>query len=103
MAFTDQFTLSQDAVFQGRVKIAMAKAAVDIVGESQESKTTQTHRKRHQLGVAVLNDPDTYLDRFVLAVVTNAVITGASNDGDVEFTVASVFDDIAGVGENIGR
>ena len=103
MGFTEQFTLSNDAVFQGRVKVAMAKVAVDVVGESQATtgNNTLAHRKRHALGVAILNDPDSYLANFTLATVTNAAITGASTDGDIEFQVSAVFSDIAGVGENL--
>ena len=98
MAFTDQYTLSQDAVFQGRVKVAMAKVAVAVVGEAKGAQDFRDWRKRHALGVAILNDPDSYVDKFVMATVTNAAITGASKDGDIEFQVTAVYPDIAGVG-----
>jgi hypothetical protein len=48
--------------------------------------------------VNVLADPTGWAPRFALAVVTNPVITVASSDSDIQFTVNSVWDAIAGAG-----
>jgi hypothetical protein len=48
------------------------------------------------LSVNVFTDLDGYARRFALAVATNGVITYESIDGDIQFTVNSVWDTIAG-------
>lgn len=98
MALLDQYNLTQDADFPKKVRIAMVTAAIQIVGEAQSSMTTNDWRKRHSLGVSVLNDPDGHIQRFLDATVTNAAITAASSDNDIQFQVNSVFGDIAGCG-----
>lgn len=97
MPFEDSSELAKNEVFRGRVQVAMSTAAKDIVGEVITSGDEEKHRKRHLLGHAILLSPNNYLDAFVKAVVTNQVITEASLDGDIQFTVNSVFDDLAGV------
>ena len=97
MAFTDQHTLYLDATFRGRVKVALAKIATQIAGEDPTGMKGRKSRKRQALASHILNDPDGYLDRFALATVTNAAITGAATDGDIEFQLSAVFDDFAAV------
>ena len=100
MAYTDQHTLAIDAIFQSRVKVAMATAGIAIVGEAQAAMSTQETRKRQQYGIQVLNDLDGHLDTFSFAVTQNATITAASLDSDIQFTVNSVWNDLAGVLED---
>lgn len=98
MAFIDQYDLSQDtASFQKKVAIAMAKTAVAIVGEAS-SGNGNTDKKRHDLGVDVLRNPDNWIDQFSRAVVTNATISATSTDSEIENQVIAVWNDIAGVG-----
>lgn len=96
-AFADVAYLAGYPPFVDRVKAAMVKSAVSI-GEESADVTTDWRRLRRALSVNVLTNPDAYAPRFALAVATNAVITKDSVDGDIEFTVNSVWDSIAGAG-----
>jgi hypothetical protein len=103
MAFADQYDLARPGAtadaFEKRVFEAMMTAAHQIVGEDQGSMTGTNHKKRHDLAHAILNAPDEHIQNFKDSVVTNASITAASTDADVQFTVNSNFGDIAGVGQ----
>jgi hypothetical protein len=104
MAFTDQYALARpgdatSTTFQKQVHIAMCTAATLIVGEDKSTMTNADWQKRHRYGVAILNDPDSYIQRFLDAVVTNAALGATPSDNDVQFTVNSVFGDLAGVGQ----
>ena len=102
MAYTDQYDLSQDAIHRKRVQIAMAVAATQIGGEAQASFTVEQWDKRAQLAADVLRDPLAWIDKFAIAVGSNAVIVVGSTDNDIQFTVDSIWDDMAGVtGRNL--
>ena len=58
--------------------------------------------KRAWLAATVLRDPIAWIDKFTLAVASNAAIVTGSTDGDIQFTVNSIWDDMAGVtGRNL--
>lgn len=97
MAYADQYDLSQDPTFIKRMYVAMVTAAINVAGETKSPMGDVKYSKRQALATAVLRDPDAHLRMFSLAVVQNAAITGASNDGDIQFTANSVWDDLAGV------
>jgi len=104
MAFTTQYTLSQDATFRSRIQIAMWKAAIDISGESRASLGNLQWIKRQALAASVLrSEPSVWIDQFALAVCQNEALSAASTDGDIQFTVNSIWDDMAGVvGSDLG-
>jgi hypothetical protein len=80
--------------FIRKVQAAMIKAAVAVGAEAAEPTPRSTLRRALSVNVfAALND---YTGRFSIAVATNSVITHSSPDGDIEFTVNSVWDSIAG-------
>ena len=95
MTYVQSFDLANDEVFQKRVAIAMIKAALDVLGEDCDL-AKQICNKRAHLGEAILEDYTVYLGRFSLAVVANPAISVASTDADIQFTVNSVYNDIAG-------
>jgi hypothetical protein len=97
MAFLESYELSVNPEFRKRIQIAIAKIALDVVGEASSGIVVKDKRRK-DLGIGILNNPSAYVERFSIAVVTNPVINSNSSDGDIEFTVSSVFDDIAGVG-----
>lgn len=97
MALIDSYNLSLNPDFRGRVKVAISMACTAIVGEAVTPGKEAKHAKRHSLGQSALLNPNSYLDPFVNAVVSNPVITLGSPDADIQFTVISVFDDLAGV------
>lgn len=94
--------------FRRRVQVAMHKTAVAVQGEAQSALTLQQWQKRAALATTILGtvaDADgalvaassAWLDAFALGVVTNASITAASTDNDIEFQVAAIWDDVAGI------
>lgn len=97
MSYTDQATLAAEVSFQLRVRVAVVSAAKDVMGESKGSKTDAAFAKRQSFAHVVLSNSAGYLDRFVWAVVANPAITATSDDSDIQFTVNSVWDDLAGV------
>ena len=99
MAFTDQATLADDTTFRSKVRVALATAAVQVMGEAKASYSDVEYGKRQALAYEVLRAAASgiYLEMFVWAVVQNAAITGASTDQDIQFTVNSVWDDLSGV------
>lgn len=96
MPFLNDYAVSQDVDFRKRLRVAMAKVALAVVGEAPSTNGARDE-KRHRLGVAVLNSPDPHLDRFAYAVVAPGTLSLASTDGDIEFMVTSVFSDLAGI------
>lgn len=97
MAFTDQATLAKDATFQDRIRIAAVTAARDVMGEDQGEASDQEFGKRQHLAYSVLTNSGLFVERFAWAVAANAAITDSSTDGDIQFTVNSMFSDVAGV------
>lgn len=90
MAFTDQYTLAQDVTFRGRIQVAVVKSAIAVQAESPSG--VPNHSARAALAASVLHDPTGYAALFAQGVVTNGSITEASPDGDLEFTVNSMWD-----------
>lgn len=90
MAFTDQITLAEDAVFRGRVQHAAVKSALAVMAENAAS--VPNHSARAAFARSVLFDPSGHAVLLSYGVVTNGSITGASSDGDIEFTVNSMWD-----------
>lgn len=96
MALIDQANLAQDATFVARVQMAIVQAALQIVGEDPGDDAGLSYR-RQSLGVSVLQRPSDLADRFAWAVAANPVITASSTDNDIQYTITTVWNDIAGV------
>lgn len=86
--------LSSWPPFVRRVQAAMIKAATDVAAETSEETPRSTLRRA--LSVNVFANREDYTGRFAIAVASNPVITHDSSDGDLQFTVNSVWDAIAG-------
>lgn len=97
MAFTDQATLAKDTGFQDRVRVAIVTAATNVLGEAKGEKSDQVYGKRQYLAYQILTNSGGHTERFSWAVAANPAVTAASNDGDIQFTVDSLIDDMAGV------
>lgn len=102
MTLQQQYDVSQDPLFQGRVKMSVFRAANAIVGEDwqtlgySEAKAT----KRHQLGVNVLSGSQGPLQSFYkscAAALGDVADQSTITDGAIDTEVDSVWDDIAGV------
>ena len=116
MAYLGYHGVSQDAQFRSMLKIAMAKTALAVQGETQGAFTLEQWGKRAQLATNVLsvtvdasggiqNGVDLWLETFALTVAQNPTIGGeatpyadtAQHDNDLDFQVSAVWDDVAGV------
>lgn len=97
MAFADQATLAKDLAFQDRIRVAITTAASNVLGEDKAAMSDQAYGKRQHLAYEVLHNSGGYTERFAWAVVANPAITAVSTDGDLEFTVSSLWDDLSGV------
>ena len=67
--------LAADTGFRVRVQAAMMTAALAVATEAVGGQTPGTYNSRHQLAVAVLNNPAQYLDRFSWAAASNATVS----------------------------
>lgn len=99
MSFTDQATLADDPAFRSKVRVALATAASQVMGEAQDVYSDEHWGKRQGLAYEVLRAAASgmWLEAFVWATVQNAAITGASLDSDIQFQVNAVWDDLSGV------
>ena len=94
--FLEQAELAENPNFLKTVKIATKKVAVAIVGEAINQDKLEYHNKRHKLATQVLTGDMT--QQFAEAIAAfNPSITIESPDGDIEFLVTAVFNDLAGV------
>ena len=99
MSYAQQIAIVADTDFRSRVKQAVIKAAHSIVGESPSASSAKD-TKRHELGLSVLRGNDIVTNGFIYSVATQ--VGDEDNqvdilDASLDTTVASVWDDIAGV------
>lgn len=87
-SYQDRATLSGDATFRGRVRFAMLEAASNILAD-----TSASARVQYPFAGRILLEPTSeyFVSMFTNAVLTNPVISGASSDGDLAFTVNTQF------------
>lgn len=101
--FSDLGAIAKDSNFQSRVQYAMMVAAVNVYSEAAG---TPGHPARSAFAVRVINGQFSILTAC-LAVLTNATIAAEANlvttpgfaipDGDIQFSVNSLWNDFAGV------
>lgn len=97
MAYLDKAALASDANFQLKVKVAIATAAIDVGGETQGQMSATVYAKRQALAIDVLRESARWVERWAWAIVSNVAIDDASSDSDIQFTVNSMWNDLAGV------
>lgn len=96
MSLLDQAQLAQHEGFRDRVLICAVQAAVNVAAEAP-SGDTRKDNLRATLATNVMNDPLGHVDRFAWATAQNAAISYASTDSDMQWTVNSLWDGMAGV------
>lgn len=94
MAFSDLAYLATHPGFRDRVRIAMITAAVDVAAEENDGSEYGRLRRAH--AVNVLSNQEEYAQVYAWAVAANPAISFSSNDGDLQFTVNSRWDAVAG-------
>jgi hypothetical protein len=99
--FLTSATNAGDNALRRRVRVAMVIAGLAVQGEASASPATPiTMAKRAVLASKILasgGGDDDLLMSFVWAVVSPGLVTPASTDSDIQFTVNSIFSDMAGV------
>jgi hypothetical protein len=93
MAFADQYALGVDPAFRARVEMALIKASTAVMAEVQN---VDGHDLRATYATYALNNPASASGPMAMAVAGNPAITAESVDGDLEFTVNSLFSAMAG-------
>lgn len=99
MSLISEYTLARDPDFQKRVAAAIARVVTQVVGEPA---ATANRDERHALGVSVLQPGGLarWTPIFAHLCAANPTIASAGAaalDNDIEFTVTSVWSDVAGV------
>lgn len=69
-----QATLAADVVFRARVQLMMFIAATAVAGEAVGVMTSGVYGKRQAHALAVLSNPNAYIDRYSWAVASNPTI-----------------------------
>lgn len=100
MALSDMADLATWPALIRRVTTAAVTAAVDVGAEPFDG--TNYRLQRRALVKQVLENPTVWGERFSYAVTSNPVITFASDDNDIQFTVNSVWDAMAGAYQDAG-
>lgn len=90
------YSLANISSFKERVYAAAVTAAVQVAAETPDA--SERSRLRRALSARILENREgiDYASLFAIAVAANPVITQASLDNDVQFTVNSVWDAMAG-------
>jgi hypothetical protein len=89
--------LAESPSFQRKVRAAMVSAAKDVAAEAISQSDPTRSQQRRGLALNVFADVEKFTRVFAILVATNPVITTTSADGDLQFTVNSVWDAVAGV------
>lgn len=94
MSFMDQFDLANHPAFIRRVTAAAVKAAVSVGNEANDG--TNLSIMRRALATNVLQGPTVWGTRFAYAMAQNVAISFESSDNDIEFTINSTWNAMAG-------
>ena len=93
MTLDEQVTYLGVAANRSKVLQTAVKAAEDVAAEVA---STPHHRLRADLATKVLNAPLAWEEAFARAVVANPALSTTPSDNDLQFTVNSVWDAMAG-------
>lgn len=96
MSYANDDTLANDAAFRARVKMAMVNAARQIAGEARTVRNL-VDAKRNALAVNVMDNPPTYLDRFVHTAIETGTLTSSSTDANIDSAISACWNFLAGV------
>ncbi len=102
--FGDLMIISSDGRFQNRCSYSLDVAAVNVIAEST---TTANHAQRTAYAKNIVSG--NFNPRIVsIGVLTNSTISSEATlagpdfaipDGDIQFTINTLFNDFAGVGQ----
>lgn len=97
MGYTKYMSTAKDEGFQRKIKLCMQKAAIDVIGEDDQ---TPGHAERVIYAKKILGGTAD-VQEYSIGVVTNSTIQGkidsqTNYDSDLQFVVESMFNDFAG-------
>ena len=88
MTLEQQWNTAANTTFSHRVQQAAVKAAIAVASEDAQ---TANHAKRLAFGNVLLRSPEAWGRVIAYGVLTNAAVSEASSDSDIEFTVNSMW------------
>lgn len=97
--FLESYSNAKDQDFRKRVTSAIYKVAQNVAAEAIGEKTDLWYNKRQYLAQKVKFQAEGLVDAFSLSVCSGGIVTTASDDGSIEFTINSQWDAFAGVTE----
>lgn len=98
MAFADVEELATNKAFQDRVLVAVIRAATNVGSEDYVDGTDyDRYLRRANLSANVMNVPSAHRESWAWIVAAQPAITPQSSDSDIEWTVNSLWDGVAGV------
>ena len=90
--------LAADADFRLKVSVCLVKIALQISGEAPGTMTQSQLEKRSQLAARIIAAPESIAAYAALTLTAPGTIESDTyTDGDLEYLVTSIFDDLAGV------
>jgi hypothetical protein len=92
--YAARWTVSQDAGFQQRVCIAIARVAYQYTNEQGSTPTVDT--KRRALAATVYSDPEAHMARFAMVLASQDVLVD-DPDETIETMVYQVWDGMAAI------
>lgn len=87
---------AMDTVLQGKVKVAVVKTALEVLGESIGVMSLTQTTKRQALAANILKTPNINILVWTAAIVTTLDNTTPS-DAEILTTAASIWNDMSGV------
>jgi len=101
MAYSDDYATATDAPFRNRVLMSISKTAASVAGETPTAKN-RVEQKRHSLTVDVFSalyagDSALLIDRFIYTAVPVSSLTTSSTDTNIDNSISSIWNDVAGV------
>ena len=93
MAYSSDYSNSQDVTLQSRVRMSMLVQAAAI---SSEVNTTANHVSRSTLATKVSNSPDTWVQPFSQTACAGGTVTIASIDSVIDARISAVWNLLSG-------
>ena len=97
MSLESSYDDAKNATLQKRVIAAIYKAAQSVAAESTTGKGEQEYLKRQNLAYKVKFQGEAMVSQWAMSICSGGIITNASTDNDIEFTVNSQWDAFSGV------
>lgn len=98
--YVEIHAIASDGGYQQRVRTAAVKAALQILGEAPGTMSPTKTGKRQQMAASVLQGGQNWFNWSLALILSNATLQTnglAASDGDIDFVLPSIWDDMSGV------